>query len=166
MCLYPEDLKLKRQALTELGLKFQSGNFTWDSVRTHGILFRCLEVGKHKPTCGRILAHCKDQISRMREVLGVRICIFKIGVSANPVSRFLSYADKGFTCMRVINMSTSVDLTHMLEAALIGEFGKHVGCRNKEGSGGEGALNREELAESHFYVYVVGGRADQPRWVG
>lgn len=54
----------------------------------------------------------------------------------------------------------------MLEAALVSEFHKHVGCRNREGSGGEGALNREPVALPPYYVYIVGGRADQPRSVG
>ena len=68
--------------------------------------------------------------------------------------------------MWLIATSNSVDLVHMLEAALVSEFHKHVGCRNREGSGGEGALNREAAAPPPYYVYITGGRADQPRSVG
>lgn len=74
--------------------------------------------------------------------------------------------DLGFHAMWVIAVSPSIDLIHMLEAALVMEFHKHVGCRNKEGAGGEGALNRSERAPGPYYVYVTGGRADQRRRVG
>eukprot|EP00435_Cladocopium_sp_Y103_P007728 s1487_g2.t1 len=50
----------------------------------------------------------------------------------------------------------------MLEAALVSEFAAHVGCRNKSGSGGEGALNRANCPDPPYFVYVTGGRADQP----
>ena len=47
----------------------------------------------------------------------------------------------------------------MLEAALISHFESIVGCRNKPGSGGEGALNRNGTT-APFFTYVTGGRAD------
>lgn len=61
--------------------------------------------------------------------------------------------------------SSSVDLVHMLEAALISEYHKHVGCKNAEGSGGDGALNRKPPAPPPYFMYIAGGRADQARWV-
>ena len=99
--------------------------------------------------------------------MGVRLCIFKIGVTCHPARRFEWYLERGYTCMWVLTQSDSIDLIHMLEAALIHEFGKHVGCKNRPNSGGEGGLNRANVP-SHppSYTYVVGGRADQPRWVG
>ena len=57
-------------------------------------------------------------------------------------------------------------MTAMLEAALIAEFSKHVGCRNKDGTGGEGKINRDTPPVGPYYVYVTGGRADQSRRVG
>ena len=54
----------------------------------------------------------------------------------------------------------------MLEAALISEFGKHVGCQNQSGSGGEGALNRKDPPKGPYFVYITGTRADQMRRVG
>lgn len=101
-----------------------------------------------------------------RETIGIRLCVFKIGVTSNPVSRFALYKKSGFTSMWVIATSDSTDLIHMLEAALISEFGKHVGCRIKPGSGGEGALNRANPPKPPYFAYVSGGRADQPRRVG
>ena len=69
--------------------------------------------------------------------------------------------------MWLIAKSDSVDLVHLLEAALISEFAKHVGCRNQEGSGGgDGALLRKPPPNLPFYVYIAGGRADQNRRVG
>ena len=118
------------------------------------------------PTAGKILSHCKSKAICLREKIGIRLCIFKIGVTADPVSRFDMYRDKGFTTMWILAKSDSVDLVHMLEAALISEYHKHVGCKNKEGSGGDGALNRKPPAPPPYFVYISGGRADQARWVG
>ena len=68
--------------------------------------------------------------------------------------------------MWLIAVSQSADLIHMLEAALVMEFHKHVGCRNKEGSGGEGALNKKDRVPPPYFAYVTGGRADQLRRIG
>ena len=118
------------------------------------------------PTCGKLLEHCKDKVLAFREGLGIRLAVFKIGVTASPSERFPSYMKMGFTGMWLIAKSDSIDLVHMLEAALISEYHQHVGCRNKKGSGGDGALNRRDPSPPPYYVYVVGGRADQMRRVG
>ena len=102
----------------------------------------------------------------LREKIGIRVCIFKIGVTANPIARYKLYVDQGYATMWLIHKSNSLDLVHMLEAALILEYHKHVGCRNQAGTGGEGALNRRVPIAPPFFVYVVGARADQPRRVG
>ena len=116
--------------------------------------------------CGKILGHAKEQASALREKIGIRLCCFKIGVTTNPLDRYQSYLKKGYNLMWVIWTSDSTDIVHMLEAALISEFGRHVGCHNTYGSGGEGALNKENPPPPPYYVYVVGGRADQQRRVG
>ena len=67
--------------------------------------------------------------------------------------------------MWLIAVSQSADLIHMLEAALVMEFHKHVGCRNKEGSGGEGALNKKDRVPPPYFAYVTGGRADRKDWL-
>ena len=95
--------------------------------------------------------------------MGNGICVFKIGVSANPVMRYISYVEQGFTSMWVLEVSPSIGLIHMLEAALVSEYASHVGCRNKEGSGGEGKAGQ---SKGPYFAYVTGGRADQPRRVG
>ena len=71
----------------------------------------------------------------------------------------------GYTAMFVLAVSNNVDHIHMLEAACISKFAKYIGCKNAANSGGEGALNRMDT-EPPFFLYVVGGRADQGRWVG
>ena len=137
-------------------------------MKTLGVRNCCLRLQQQDKTlsCGKILAHAKEQVSLFREKVGVRLCCFKIGVTANPLTRFAHYLSKGYTTMNVVWSSMSVDIVHMLEAALISEFGKHVGCQNKTGSGGEGALNKFDRPAGPYFVYVTGGRADQMRRVG
>lgn len=130
---------------------------------------RCLPSGQAaKATSGNILSHCREQTLCLRENIGLRLFVFKIGVSANPITRYLDYLDldQGYQTMWLIAVSPRADLIHTLEAALVMEFHKHVGCRNKEGSGGEGALNKKRKAPPPCSAYVTGGRADQLRRVG
>ena len=129
----------------------------------HGMLNRCMKNGTRSPTCGRILEHCKEKKLSFREAIGIRLCVFKIGVTTDPLTRYHSYREKGFTSMWVIFSSDSLDMVHMLEAALVSEYHRHVGCRNQKGTGGEGALNRKQCVKPPFYVYVSGARADQAR---
>ena len=68
--------------------------------------------------------------------------------------------------MWILKLASSVDYIHMLEAGLINEFYKHIGCKNKKGTGGEGSLNRVPPPPPPYYLYIVGGRADQGKWVG
>ena len=120
-----------------LGDTFDAATFDWNLTRPFGLMNRCApEPRAGQPTCGKILAWAKEKITSFRESIGIRVCVFKVGVTANPVTRYHAYVDQGFTSMWVISVSPSLDLIHMLEAALVSEFNKHVGCRNKEGSGG------------------------------
>lgn len=136
-----------------------------EHLQPPGLLWKCLTIGE-RTTCGKILAHAKAQVTSLREGIGIRLCIFKIGITSNPSVRFDWYLERGYTCMWVIAASDNIGLISMLEAALISEYGHHVGCKNKLNSGGEGALQRCSPIPPPFYAYVVGGRADQNRWVG
>ena len=161
----PKDIAIV--ALTPSAEIFGSEQFEWELVRPYGLLNHCLKCSPKQPlTCGKILAHAKAQITAFRENKGVRVCVFKIGVTSNPPHRFVSYLEKGFDTMWVVSKSYSVDLIHMLEAACISHFSCHVGCRNQHESGGEGALNRANPPMGPFFLYVTGGRADQPRRIG
>lgn len=93
-------------------------------------------------TCGKILSRCNGLVQSFREKIGTQICIFKIGVTSNPLLRFLSYTESGYQLMWLMHQSPSLDLIHMLEAALIMANCHHSGCRNAKDSGGEGGLNR------------------------
>ena len=139
-------------------------------MKAFGLVNKCLQFeGKVSAnmTCGKILSHCLDKVGAFRHGMGLRVCVFKIGVTANPLARFGSYAELNFNSMWLLHMSNSVDLIHMLEAAMVSSFHKHVGCRNKEGTGGEGALNRlGNVPSGPYFLYVTGGRADQPCRVG
>ena len=118
-----------------------------------------------RPTSGRILAHCKNQVSAFRENMGIHLTVFKVGVTADPTSRFLLYRKANYTNMWVIFSGMDVKEIHMLEAALISTFESGTGCRNASDSGGEGALNRSGSV-GPFFAYVVGARADQNKPIG
>lgn len=68
--------------------------------------------------------------------------------------------------MWLMHQSPSLDLIHMLEAALIMANCHHSGCRNAKGSGGEGGLNRAKKLPPPYFVYITGCSANQPRRVG
>ncbi len=125
-----------------------------------------MKVQPREPTCGKILAYCKRQVIAFQESLGFGICVFKIGVTADPLERFQDYRAEAYTNMWIIHISEEKYLIHMLEAALIAEFNASSGCRNMPETGGEGGLNRKKHRGPPFYCYVVGGRADQPKRVG
>lgn len=144
---------------------FKTESFQWDVVQSLGVLNRMMKESARCVTAGKLLEHCKNQITALRESTGgVRLCIFKVGVTTNPIVRFCTYVKQGFQKMFVLAISEHVDQIHMLEAACISEFAKHVGCKNAVNSGGEGALHRNDVVPP-FYLYVVGGRADEGRWV-
>ena len=152
------------QLFQSLGEAFSYDSFDWGKASSNGLFNKCMPCDKkHLPTAGRILSHAKKQVTALREKIGIRICIFKVGVTSNPPVRFANYLAEGFTTMWVVSKHESLNLTHMLEAALISEFHQHVGCRNRAESGGDGSMHR---FPPPYFCSVVAGRADQPRWVG
>ena len=145
---------------------FDLRKINWQKAAEIGLFNHVMSKHGSTPTCGKLLSHCKSKVTSLREKLGIRICIFKIGVTATPISRYEMYMEKGYRLMWLIAETSSVDLVHMCEAALVSEYHKHVGCKNAEGTGGDGALNRTPPAPPPYFVYVVGGKADEGRWVG
>ena len=117
-------------------------------------------------TTGKILAHARQKVSSFRERHGDGLCVFKIGVTANPAQRWELYLKVNLTAMWIIFMHDDLSLVHMLEASLIALFCEIKGCRNKPNTGGEGALNRKCRPDPPYFIYVVGGRADQHKKVG
>lgn len=147
-----------------MALQFDAATFDWGMAKCHNLLNKCLGQTQRPPTSGKILAHSKEQAANMIEEVGASLCIFKIGVSANPLLRYASYLEMGYQQMRIIHTSPSLDSIHMLEAALISMFQDYPGCKNSPGSGGEGGLNRHKPVKPPFFVYIVGGRADKSDW--
>jgi hypothetical protein len=68
--------------------------------------------------------------------------------------------------MWIVFVGQEVREAHMVEAALISHYQSEAGCRNQPNSGGEGGLLRGNAGGPPYFVYVTGGRADQPKWVG
>ena len=137
----------------------------WERLKPFGLLNRLMNLQPREPTSGRKLGHCLQQVTSFREVMGLSVCVFKIGVTSNPMVRYVDYLQKNFTAMWVIFVGTNVQEIHMLEAALVNVFHSCTGCRNAAGTGGEGALNKCS-ASPPYYAYVTGGRADQSCRVG
>lgn len=166
----PKDPVPEQLAIADLkayGEAFDGETFDWKSVRQYQLLNHCVRSKSGRPpTCGKVLAHARNQITAYRETMGVRICVFKVGITSNPLLRFASYLKLGYSSMWIITKTHSCDEIKMLEAACISHFAVHVGCRNAADSGGEGALNRPNPPDPPYFLYVVGGRADQPRNIG
>ena len=154
-----------RTSLEDLAANVDPDRIPWHDVRSYGIVNRLMPLRAQRPCSGRILAYTTQQVHAFREKMGLQVCVFKIGVTGNPVSRYVQYHSLNFTAMWVIFSSSSVREVHMLEAALISLFCSSTGCRNEHGTGGEGALNHPK-ATPPFYVYITGGRADQNKRVG
>ena len=119
-----------------------------------------------RTTCGKILLHARSQVAAFRQHMGADVCVFKVGVTTNPLERFKGYLAMNFTSMWLVCEHNDLGLIHMLEAALISEFHQCRGCRNAANSGGEGALNKAVHGGPPYFVYVTGGRADQFKRVG
>ena len=163
--------KKRSEVAASLDLLIESMTLT-SALPSSDLLERCQIFNRvpkstfPRPTSGRILLHARQQVSGLRERLGIGVCIFKIGVTANPVLRFKEYFQKKYTHMWIIFSSPDLGQIHMLEAALIALFHTSAGCRNAPNTGGEGALNRKNHGGPPFYVYVTAARGDQAKWIG
>ena len=159
---YPVEIgAFAEDSLLQLAEQFDAATFDWTRTKAIGLLNHCGKGPRSsQPTCGKILAWCKERVTAFRLSMGIRVCVFKLGITSNPVLRYLDYRSKGYSSMWLIHQSSSSDLVSMLEAALVSEYGKQVGCRNKENSGGEGCLERRPPP---YFMYVCGARADQFR---
>ena len=121
-----------------------------------------LDVTAANPTAGKVLQHCKRKLDLFRKSLGGAVCVFKIGYCSDPCKRFMSYKQANFSSMMLLHVTPCKGIAQMLEAALIDASLKIQGCRNEK-PGGEGPGH---VQVSHFYVYVVGARADLPKPIG
>ena len=136
----------------------------WDELLRYNIHNKTMKFQVKMPPSGKILTHCKRMVCAFRESMGVSLCIFKIGVTADPVNRFSDYQTKAFSVMWIIYVSDDLSLTHMLEAALISEFNAASGCRNAPGSGVKvGSWEKNIWVHPSLHTSLV---AEPTKWKG
>ena len=109
-------------------------------------------------TAGTIIQRCLSEVSNFRDRMGRKLCVFKLGLTSNPILRFDFYKEANYTHMTLLHVSDQLAVTQMLEAAPIAFNLNEIGCRNQR-YGGEGPPCPPN-AVFHF-VYIVGARADQ-----
>ena len=131
--------------------------------RTGDVTVAYLNTVSCCPTAGKVLRHCKQKCGLFRSELGGSVCVFKIGYTSNPLKRFASYCLSNFSRMMLLHVTECRGTAQMLEAALIDAHVDVMGCRNEK-LGGEGPPHNAEAL--HFYVYIVGARADLPKPIG
>ena len=84
--------------LSELGETFDSeSSFDWQLVRPYGLLNHCVRPTRAVSSCGKLLAHARAQITAFRESVGVRVCVFNLGVTSNPSKDMLITLERGMT---------------------------------------------------------------------
>ena len=92
LTLVPKEM---RTVVANLDEDFDSVSFDWNRVKGLGLLKRCVPTDSHR-TCGKLLSFCIDQVTSFREKIGIKLCVFKIGVTSNPVVRYKSYVEKNY----------------------------------------------------------------------
>ena len=95
----------------------------------------------------KILWHCVGVINAVRQENGGNsLCVFKIGLTANPLQRRASYFEQNFHSFVVIHKVCRPDLLgmlEMLEAALIAEFYDDERCCRNRQLGGESMRTKD-----------------------
>ncbi|CAE7351284.1 unnamed protein product [Symbiodinium sp. CCMP2456] len=112
-------------------------------------------------TAGRILWHCLDTVRAIqKENGGQQLCVFKIGLTANPTKRRDSYRQQHFKNFIIIHQTYRSDflgMLEMLQAAVIAEFyDSGCRCRNRQ-LGGESMRDRNQVPRfpPPYYAYCV-----------
>ena len=126
--------------------------------RKHGIGVSYLPFPKRlKATAGTILQRCLREVETFRNKMNKNLCVFKLGLTSNPIVRFRFYQEANYTHMTLLHVSEIPGVAQMLEASLISSHMTQHGCRN-ERFGGECPPGSE--MEPYHFVYIVGARAD------
>ena len=108
-------------------------------------------------TAGTILQGCLTQIDRFRNQMTRSLCVYKVGITTNPVLRFHFYARGNYSKMSLLHITENMGVAQMLEAALLAMHISEKECRN-ERFGGDGPATLDHMGP-HF-LYIVGARAD------
>ena len=114
-----------------------------------------------QPTAGHILQYCKKKVDSFRVSVGANVCVYKVGLTTNPLRRFTGYVQLNYTRMSLLHATHCQGTAEMLEASLIDNHMGRTGFRNQR-TGGENCMS----GASAYYVYVVGARADRPKPIG
>ena len=124
----------------------------------HGISIAYLPCSQRlKATAGTILKRCSTKVECFRNRMGRTVCIFKIGLSSNPLIRFEDYKERNYSEMSLLHVTQNMGEAQMLEAALIAQNIGEKGCRNEK-LGGDGPNHLSP--QSFYFVYVAGAQAD------
>ena len=74
--------------------------------RKHGIGVSYLPDAKRlKATAGTILQKCLREVEIFRNKMNRNLCVFKLGLTSNPVVRFQSYQEANYTHMTLLHVS-------------------------------------------------------------
>ncbi|CAE7299174.1 unnamed protein product [Symbiodinium sp. CCMP2456] len=103
----------------------------------------------------KILWHCVKTVNCIRQENGGNsLCVFKIGLTSNPLQRRQSYREHNFMSFVVIHRVCRLELLamlEMLEAALIAEFYDNQRCCRNFQLGGE-SMRRSAVAAKDLVI--------------
>ena len=133
------------------------------------LTFLSYDLAPNHSQAGKVLAHCKNCIQKLRYATGdgaLKIVIYKVGITHDCDARFEVYKSQNWSNMLVMASSEDLGFIEMLEAALISHHSHRVQCRNVL-MGGEGMRDRDfnPKFQPPFFCYCVTARADRPKWV-
>ena len=132
----------------------------------HGIeVVYMANPSRQKVTAGTILQRCLTEITKFRKPMNRAVCVFKAGLTTDPVVRFGFYRDANYERMVLLHVTENMGVAQVLEAALIAPNLKQVGCGNEK-FGGEGPLCKSLHGKTLHFFYVFGARADQMKPIG
>ena len=155
---FSEDSAWAARNLESLSWQIDLKSIPWQSVRQYGLINQLMPLKKGQGSSGRILAHCKQMVTSFRENMGIRLTVFKIEVTADPLSRFRLYLAKNYTRMWIIYSSMDVREIHMLEAALIALFENAVGLQNTPQKRWRRCSESTERGRSLLHICCWGAR--------
>ena len=133
----------------------------------HGHEDLVMRVVSETLTASKILWHCVRAINALRDQCGgPGLCVFKIGLTANPTQRRQSYLKQNFKQFVIVHKVTRTDLLgmlEMLEAALIAEFHDHGRCCRNKQLGGESMRDKsfEPRFPPPYFAYCAATNASQ-----
>ena len=135
---------------------------TWKQSLESGISFDVLPPATRS---GKLLGHCVQKIMQLRRNLGgLPLCVYKIGITSDPNQRWRSYREQRFTSMLCVHATNNLSVVEHLEAALILTFSVDTqGSLRNINTGGEGMRLKggEARFAPPYFVYCVGADASQ-----